>query len=231
MYITKPLKPPLVFAWKMKAVLIAKLTHAGIKVPALSCLLLPSFRLLPNCSLQTWVYCYILLPTHVLKVLFQVLLWFEALEENNSRNNQEERSGVRQNFAFCVYIWRWHLPGCLCELGIGSLFILIIAGELRWRHFWRKIRGNTIFQPHPAVRSLGTMHWSITLLDLSWKSVKKALQGPGHVQRQIWIGCWNIFRAEGLIFRMELFKTCSFLWSLVTSVITDADVWKILWWL
>lgn len=105
MYITKPLKPLLIFAWKMKAVLIAKLTHVAIKVPALSCLLLPSFRLLPNCSLQTWVYCYILLPTHVLKVLFQVLLRFEALKENNSRNSQEERSGVRTELCLlCLYL-------------------------------------------------------------------------------------------------------------------------------
>lgn len=33
--------------------------------------------------------------------------------------------------------------------------------------------GNTIFQPHLAVRSLGTMHWSIMQLDLSWKSAER----------------------------------------------------------
>lgn len=56
------------------------------------------------------------------------------------------------------------------ELGV---FILIIAGELRGRHFWKKIRGNTIFQAHSAVRSLGTMQWSIMQLDLSWKCVRR----------------------------------------------------------
>lgn len=79
MHMTKALKPLLVFAWRMK-VLIAKLTYVTIKVPALPCLLLPSFRLLPNCSLQTWIYCYTQLPTHILKVLSQVLPWFDSIE-------------------------------------------------------------------------------------------------------------------------------------------------------
>lgn len=76
MHITKTLKPLLVFEWRMKAVLIARLAHVTIKIPALFCLLLLSFRLLPKeflAHFQTWVYCYIQLPIQILKVSFQVL--------------------------------------------------------------------------------------------------------------------------------------------------------------
>lgn len=75
MHITKTLKPLLVSEWRMKAVLIAKLTHVTIKVSALFCL---TFRLLPKEFLAHFRLGFIV--THILKVLFQMLPWFDSIE-------------------------------------------------------------------------------------------------------------------------------------------------------
>lgn len=83
MHITNTLKPLLGFEWRMKAVLIAKLTPVTIKVPALFFLLLLSFRLLPKEFLAHFILGFIVIFSSLLtflQVLFQVLPWFDSFE-------------------------------------------------------------------------------------------------------------------------------------------------------
>lgn len=108
MHITNTLKPLLGFEWRMKAVLIAKLTPVTIKVPALFFLLLLSFRLLPKEFLAHFILGFIVIFSSLLtsyKFCSKYCHGLTALKENNSSNSEEERSGVRAELCLlCLYL-------------------------------------------------------------------------------------------------------------------------------
>lgn len=176
MHITKTLKPLLVFGWRMKAVLIARLTPVAIKVPALFFLLLLSFRLLPKEFLAHFILGFIVTFSSLLtsyKFCSKYCRGLTALKENNSSNREEERSGVRAELCLlCFYLkvasswvslWAWNWES----------FYFNHSWRAQMETFVEENWGNTIFQPRWAVRSLGTMQWSIMQLDLSWKCVRR----------------------------------------------------------